>query len=188
MLSGALIKRQICSNMEIIADLFKILIPSGFLLLGMYLLVKTFLNKQYEQKKLEMNMQSNETIIPLRLQAYERMTLFLERITPNYLLLRLYEKANQVGDFQALLLREIREEYYHNLAQQVYIEEETWEEIKGAMNNMLTLVNQSASELKADEPAIKLSKKIFDKVVNEEMDPTKKALSLLKKEAQKLFG
>lgn len=173
--------------MEIMEDLFKILIPSGLLLIGMYLLAKSFLNKQYEQRKLELKNKTNETITPLRLQAYERMTLFLERITPNYLLLRLYERAVQVNDFQAVLLKEIREEYYHNLAQQIYISPETWTEIKNAMNEMLTLVNQSASELKPDDAAIKLSKKIFDKVVNEEKDPTKKALLMLKLEVQNLF-
>lgn len=174
--------------MEILADLFKILIPSGFLLLGMFLLVRSFLNKQYEQKQLEVKAQVNEGTLSLRLQAYERMTLFLERITPNYLLLRLYERASQVGDFQAILLKEVREEYYHNLAQQIYIGSETWEEIKNSMNSVLTLINQSASELSADEPAIKLSKKIFDKVVNEEIDPTSKALLMLKKEVQVLFA
>ncbi|MGR3810661.1 DUF7935 family protein [Jiulongibacter sp. NS-SX5] len=173
--------------MEIIGDLFKILIPSGFLLLGMFLLVRSFLTKQFEQRKLEIKAQSADSTINLRLQAYERMTLFLERITPNYLLLRLYENATQVNDFQALLLKEVREEYYHNLAQQIYIGPEVWDEIKSSMNTVLSMINQSAAELKADDPAINLSKKIFEKVVNDEVDPTSKALLMLKKEVHQLF-
>ncbi|MFT5885822.1 MAG: glutamine synthetase adenylyltransferase [Arcticibacterium sp.] len=169
-------------------DFLKIIIPCALLLAGMYLFAKSFLNKQIEQRKLELKSANSESILPTRLQAYERMTLFLERITPNYLLLRLYEQAVHVNDFQAILLKEIREEYYHNLAQQIYISPETWDEIKGAMNEMLTLVNQSAAELKADDSAINLSKRIFDKVVNEERDPTQKALLMLKVEVQSLLG
>jgi hypothetical protein len=173
--------------MENINTILLAAIPAGLLLVGMYLMVKSFLNKQYDQKKLELVGKSADTIIPLRLQAYERMTLYLERITPNYLLLRVYERAVHVSDFHILLLKEIREEYYHNLAQQVYISPEVWDEIKTSMNEMLTLVNQSAADLKPDEPAIKLSKRIFDKVVSEELDPTGKALLLLKKEVQQMF-
>jgi glutamine synthetase adenylyltransferase len=168
-------------------ELLKFILPSGFLLIGIYVFAKIFLNKLNEQKKLESKGQNQETLTPLRLQAFERMTLFLERITPNYLLLRLYERAIQVNDFQEILLREIREEYNHNLAQQIYISPETWDEIKAAMNEMLNLVNQSASELKSDDAAIMLSKNIFKKVVNEEKDPTRKALLMLKAEVRELF-
>lgn len=168
-------------------ELLKIILPTAFLLLGMYVLTKTFMNKQDENKKQEKNGRNQETLIPLRLQAFERMTLFLERISPNSLLLRLYERAIQVNDFQEILLKEIREEYNHNIAQQIYISSETWDEIKAAMNEMLTLVNQSASELKPDDAAIMLSKRIFNKVVNDEIDPTRKALLMLKAEVRELF-
>jgi hypothetical protein len=168
-------------------ELLKIVIPSGFILIGIYVLAKTFLNKQNEYKKLELYIKNNQSITPLRLQAYERMTLFLERITPNFLLLRLFDRAVQVNDFQAILLKEIRDEYNHNLAQQIYISSETWDEIKAAMNEMLALVNQSASELKPDDAAIKLSKRIFDKVINDEKDPARKALLMLKSEARELY-
>jgi hypothetical protein len=173
--------------METGSTLLLAFVPAGLLFIGMYLLVKSFLARQYEQKKLELGGKSLEITTPLRLQAYERMTLYLERITPNYLLLRLYEKSVEVSDFQVILLKEIREEYYHNLSQQIYISPETWDEIKNAMNEMLALVNQSATELKPDEPSIRLSKKLFDKVVNESIDPTGKALLMLKKEVQQLF-
>jgi hypothetical protein len=101
--------------------------------------------------------------------------------------LRLYENVHHVGDFQQLLLREIREEYHHNLAQQIYLSPELWEEINKTMNEVIALVNTSAGELKNDDPAIKLSKKIFEKVINEEINPSRMALLLLKKEVRMLF-
>jgi hypothetical protein len=154
---------------------------------GMYLTVQLFLQKQFEQKQAEIKQKNAETITPLRLQAYERMTLFLERITPNNLLLRMGNSGIQSLDFQQIMLKEIREEFNHNLAQQVYISHEAWEKIREAMNEVQTLINTSASEVSPDAPAIDLSKKIFERVIVEQKQPTSDALKFLKEEVQSLF-
>jgi hypothetical protein len=174
-------------KIENLSDLMIILIPAALVLVGMYLLMQSFMKKQLLEQSFWLKKQTSETVIPLRIQAYERMTLFLERITPNNLLLRSYEKAQHVRDFQQLLLREIREEYYHNLAQQIYLSPDLWEEINKAMNEVMVLVNTSAAELNSDDPALNLSKKIFEKVINEEKNPTQEVLLKLKKEVQSLF-
>ncbi|SOE23103.1 hypothetical protein SAMN06298216_3492 [Spirosomataceae bacterium TFI 002] len=174
-------------KLDNLGDFLIILIPAGLVLVGMYLLMRSFLKKQLLEQSFWLKKQSSETVIPLRIQAYERMTLFLERISPNNLLLRLYENAQHVGDFQQLILKEIREEYYHNLAQQIYLSPGLWDEVNKAMNEVMVLVNTSAAELQNDDPALNLSKKIFEKVINEEKNPTQEALLLLKKEVQMLF-
>lgn len=164
-----------------------VLIPALLVLGGVYFIIKSFLAKQLQEQSFMLKKQTSETTLPLRIQAYERMTLFLERITPNNLLLRMYENAELVGDFQQILLRDIREEYYHNLAQQVYLSVPLWDEINKAMNDVMALVNTSAAELKPDEPALHLSKKVFERIINEEYNPTQGALIMLKKEVQALF-
>lgn len=169
------------------SDLVIIIIPVLLVLAGVYFIVKSFLTKQQHEQSFMLKKYASETTLPLRIQAYERMTLFLERIAPNNLLLRMYDKAEFVGDFQQLLLREIREEYYHNLAQQVYLSVPLWDEISKAMNDVMALVNTSAADLKSDEPALHLSKKVFEKIINEDYNPTKEALVSLKKEVQLLF-
>lgn len=170
-----------------ITELSIILVPIALVLVGVYLLISSFLKKQQLEQSFYLKKQSLDTILPLRIQAYERMTLFLERISPNNLLLRLYENAQHVGDFQQILLREVREEYYHNLAQQIYLSTDLWEDISKAMNEVMVLVNTSAAELSTDRPALDLSKKIFEKVIHEEKNPTQDALLRLKKEVQALF-
>ncbi len=166
---------------------FNILIPLAMVLFSGFLIARVISKNKLEEKKIESRQISGSALTPLRLQAYERMTLYLERISPNYLLLRVYDNSLKVIDFQQLLQKEIREEYHHNLAQQVYLSEDLWEEIKQAMNEMLAMVNQSAGELKPDEPAINLSKRIFDKVIIDGNNPTSVALSKLKKEVHQLF-
>lgn len=173
--------------MQAIVELLKILIPAAAVLYGMYLTIQTFLQKQFEQKELDIKAKTIEITTPIRLQAYERMTLFLERITPANLLIRLGSPDIQVIDYQRILLQEIREEFNHNLAQQVYISHETWEKIRTAMNDVVALINTSASEISPDATSINLSKKIFEKVINENQQPTTEALQTLKKEVQKMF-
>ncbi|WP_435353341.1 hypothetical protein [Emticicia sp. SJ17W-69] len=173
--------------MQSITELLKILIPAAAVLYGMYLTIQTFLQKQFEQKQIELKQKNTELITPLRLQAYERMTLFLERITPNNLLLRLGSNSIEVADYQQVILHEIREEFNHNLSQQIYISHEAWERIRQAMNEVVALVNTSAAEVSANTPAINLSKKIFEKVIGENKQPTAEALKFLKSEVQTMF-
>jgi hypothetical protein len=173
--------------MQSITELLKILIPAAAVLYGMYLTIQTFLQKQFEQKQLELKQKNVEIITPLRLQAYERMTLFLERITPNSLLLRLSSTGLEVSDYQQIILHEIREEFSHNIAQQIYISHEAWEKIRQAMNEVVALVNTSAAEISTDSTALNLSKKIFEKVITENKQPTAEALKFLKTEVQGLF-
>jgi hypothetical protein len=173
--------------MQSIIELLKILIPAAAVLYGMYLTIQTFLQKQFEQKELDIKVKTIEITTPIRLQAYERMTLFLERITPTNLLIRLGSPDIQAIDYQRVLLQEIREEFNHNLAQQVYISHETWEKTRNAMNDVVTLINTSASEISPDSTSINLSKKIFEKVISANKQLTDEALKALKEEAQKMF-
>ncbi len=174
--------------MQSIVELLKILIPAAAVLYGMYLTIQTFLQKQFEQKELDVKAKTIEITTPIRLQAYERMTLFLERITPANLLIRLGSPDIQAIDYQRILLQEIREEFNHNLAQQVYISHDTWEKIRTAMNDVVALINTSASEISPDATSITLSKKIFEKVISENQQPTAETLKTLKEEAQRLFS
>lgn len=173
--------------MQSLIELLKILIPAAAVLYGMYLTIQTFLQKQFEQKELDIKVKTIEITMPIRLQAYERMTLFLERITPANLLVRLGNPDIQAIDYQRFLLQEIREEFNHNLAQQVYISYETWEKIRTAMNDVVALINTAASEISPDATSINLSKKIFEKVISGDQQPTAETLKTLKEEAQRLF-
>lgn len=94
--------------MEAVIEFGKIIIPAALVLYAVYLLVRSFIIKEIELKKLEIRTRSIEIILPARLQAYERMTLFLERIAPQNLLIRLNNPGFTARDFQRVLLDEIR--------------------------------------------------------------------------------
>ena len=94
--------------MELVADLVKIILPAGLVLWAMYLTVSSFIKKDVVEKELAIKAETIKMLLPIRLQAYERMALFLERISPNNLLIRLNGQTQNVLSFQQLMLSEIR--------------------------------------------------------------------------------
>src|SRR5690349_17722962 len=173
--------------MDALIEFGKILIPASVVLYAAYLVVKSFITKEIELKKLEIRGRSIETVLPNRLQAYERMALFLERVAPQNLLVRLNTSPMPAKEFHQLLLSEIRNEYNHNVSQQVYMSEEVWEQIKNAKEDLIVTINDSASEMGVDSISLDLAKKIFEKSNNKKIDPLAHALSELKKEIQRTF-
>lgn len=173
--------------MDALIEFGKILIPASVVLYAAYLLVRSFIQKDIDLKKLEIRGRSIEIVLPNRLHAYERMTLFLERMSPQNLLVRLNTGSIAAKEFQQLLLSEVRNEYNHNVSQQVYISEEVWELIKSAKEDLIVTINDSANEMREEASSLDLSKKIFEKTMNRTSDPLAHALGELKREVQRIF-
>lgn len=173
--------------MEVLIELGKIIVPAALVLYAVFLTVRSFIAREIEMKKLEVRTRSIETILPARLQAYERMTLFLERIAPQNLLIRLNNPGFSARDFQKVLLDEIRNEYNHNVSQQVYMGEEVWNQIRNSKEDLIILINESVARLPAEATSMDLSKNIFEAVMNKNVDLIGHALSELKKEIQQTF-
>lgn len=173
--------------MDAFIEFVKILVPASIVLYGAYLLVRMFIQKEINLKKLEIRSKSIETLLPSRLQAYERMALFLERISPQNLLVRLSTTGMTSKEFHQLLLSEIRNEYNHNVAQQVYMSEEVWNLIKNAKEDLILSINDAAGEMSMESTSMDLSRKIFEKSINKQVDPIAHALTELKKEIQQTF-
>ena len=173
--------------MDALIELIKILVPASVVLYAVYLLVRMFIQKEIDIKKLEVRGKCIETVLPNRLQAYERMTLFLERMSPQNLLVRLNAGGTQAREFHQLLLSEIRNEYNHNASQQIYIGEEVWSMIKNAKEDLIVMINEAATEMNAESNSLDLSKKIFEKSIIKSVDPIAHALSEMKKEIHQVF-
>ena len=173
--------------MDALRDMLLVLIPASVVLYAVYLTVRSFIIKEIELKKLEIRSRSIETVLPVRLQAYERMTLFLERTSPQNLLVRINQPGLTSREFHKLLLEEIRNEYNHNVSQQVYIGEEVWSVIKNAKEDLIIEINEAAQGVHNDSPSIELAKRIFEVALSKNVDPMALALSELKKEIQRVF-
>jgi hypothetical protein len=173
--------------MNALLEFGKILIPASIVLYAVYLIVRSFIQREIELKKLDVRGRSIETILPARLQAYERMILFLERISPQNLLIRLNNPGFSARDFQKTLLDEVRNEYNHNVSQQVYMSEEVWSQIKNAKEDLIIMINESATGMPPEATSIDLAKKVFQMTMDKKVDLINHALSELKKEIQQIF-
>lgn len=173
--------------MDALIEFGKILIPASVVLYAAYLVVRSFIQKDVDMRKLEIRGKAIETVLPSRLHAYERMTLFLERMSPQNLLVRLNTGSMPAKDFHQVLLAEVRNEYNHNVSQQVYISEEVWDLIKNAKEDLIVNINDAASEMSEGSTSLDLSKKIFEKTMGKAVDPLAHALTELKREVHRIF-
>ena len=168
-------------------DVLKIILPSIVMLVAVAYIVGGFFKNSEQRQKLKVIRGNQKMITPIRLQAYERLVLFLERISPESLLMRVdYMKINN-KQLHSELLQTIRAEYEHNLSQQIYVSPDVWDHVKNAKNYTISLINNAAGEMGEREPAIELSRKILSMTMDLEQTPTQKAIDELKKEVQQML-
>ena len=172
-----------------IFDLLKIILPALIVAGAIFYLFQQYLEKEQQRRLIELRLQTGREVLPIRLQAYERVILFLERITPNNLLIRLSSAGQTAPDYHRQLLQEIRAEYEHNLSQQLYMSPDAWDQVKQSKENVLTMVNKAYHALPQPQQAraTELAKRILETVIANEVDPTAQALSYVKHEATGLF-
>ncbi|MCK5078397.1 MAG: hypothetical protein KAR09_00550, partial [Bacteroidales bacterium] len=126
-------------------DILKYILPALVVFAVAYFLIRAFLDHEVKQLKEEKKDETRKAISPLRFQAYERIVLFLERISPPNMVLRVNKAGMSKEMLQGELLRTVREEYEHNLAQQIYISDEAWEQVKNAKEEVLSEINTAAA-------------------------------------------
>ncbi|KHJ36746.1 hypothetical protein PBAC_30650 [Pedobacter glucosidilyticus] len=167
-------------------DVLKYTLSGFFVILGSYFLFKSQFDAYYNLKELEYRSSVLKDILPLRLQAYERMTLFIERINPSNLLLRLHVSGMSAKEMQNLILTEVRAEYQHNLAQQIYLTNDAWQIIKRVKDDTISIINSAIKSLPADASAVDLSKVVFSRLDSIEENPYELALLVIKKDIQEM--
>ena len=170
-------------------DLLKIILPAAIVAGTIYFLFKEFLNKEQQRRLIELRLESSKTTLPLRLQAYERIVLLLERISPNNILVRLNSAGISAPEFHRQLQQEIRAEYEHNLSQQLYVSADAWTLVREAKENVLTMVNRAFHGIQnpAQARGTELAKRILEGLMMDGAEPTAQALAVVKNEAAGLF-
>lgn len=123
--------------------------------------------------------------LSLRLQAYERMTLFLERINPSQLLIRISPISDNKTDYQNFVIAQIEQEFEHNLAQQIYLSEECWSTILSAKNSTIQMILLAAKNEEISN-ANQLRESILKNLL-EKQSPSNVALTFLKNEVNQLW-
>ncbi len=179
----------------ILIEIAKYGLPALLVALTAYFLVRSLLSHQTELRQLELGLQQtelaykmrNETL-PLRLQAYERLILYLERISPNSLLSRVRQEDMTVPELQMAMVMTIRMEFEHNITQQLYVSTESWGLIQVVTEEMLTVYNSLAQRM-INASSNDYARAIFEYFLsNDQVMPTQKAVDALKSEAMLMFN
>ena len=173
---------------EFVIEILKYLIPSLVVFLTAYFVLSKMLSQALKQQEMEKRMEQRNDALPVRLQAYERLVLFLERISPQHLLARNQGDFATAPEQQLVLINSVRMEFEHNITQQLYVSRKVWAVVRAATEETITIINRVASTLPSDASGRDLIRGVFEYVIESESSPTDDALELLHQEAKQLFA
>lgn len=158
----------------------------GVVWIAFYLL-KPYLDRNENIQLAELKKNISGQTLPLRLQAYERVVLFIERINPTNLLVRLNNPDYSAAELYMLIVAELRNEYQHNVTQQIYVSPKTWAIVKRLKDETLALVNNAIKDLPESATGLELSRLVLAKVSASENNPYDAGLALIRQELEQLF-
>jgi hypothetical protein len=173
--------------METFFDILKITIPSVIVFLTAWVLLRNMIRNDQDKRRQEIIMQNSRTILPIRLQAYERIVLFLERVSLESLLVRTNTPGMSAGQLHSALLNAIRSEFEHNLSQQIYMSQQAWEVVKNARSNTIKIINTEFENTVNTASGLEFSKKLLERVMELDKEPTKAAVEYIKNEVARMM-
>ena len=171
-------------NGEEVFKLFAYLLPAVVTGAVAFYFFRLHTNNEEGRRRYLLQKDTQSNTLPIRLQAYERLALFLERISIPNLVVRVAPKSTDKGDYENLLIKSIENEFEHNLSQQIYMTDQCWSIIKAAKNATIQTIRK-ASISESDT-----SHKLREDILNATMDkqsPSATALSFVKKEIGDLW-
>lgn len=187
---------------EVVLDLVCYVVPSIAVFASVYIFTNKWDEIQREKLKTQRALGSknesatNQPVVnenkklyfPMQVDAYQRIVLFLERISPNNMVMRLNNQALPARVFQQILLDNIRNEYEHNLAQQIFISQDAWHLAKSSKDETIKIINMAATNLGPTAMCLDLSRAIFEITAQLNNQPTDRAIIYLKAELNKLVA
>ena len=168
-------------------EVLKYCIPALIVLLATWIVMHKLFNNEQQKREWELKRASQKEISPIRLRAYERLALMLERTQPEHMLMELDVATMTVQQVQQRLLQTIRLEFDHNMSQQIYVSESVWEQIMAARGQMMAFVTAMAVQLPPESTSLDYAKVLLTAYSTNGETANEKALRALKEEAAKLI-
>lgn len=172
-------------NADKILELIFYVLPALITGTVAYYFFKMHTDNEEGRRRYLIHKEAQKNALPLRLQAYERLTLFMERINPAKLLIRITPQSNNKFDYEEYLISQIEVEYEHNLSQQIYISSESWDIITTAKNATIQMIRKTSMSDRIDS-AQKLRETILQDLFDKQ-SPSSVAIAHLKNEVSGLW-
>ena len=163
--------------MEHFWELLKYTLPSLILFLTVFFLLKAYFKNRINLEAMHLQANQKSETLPLRIQAYERLMLFCERINIEQLVYRLREPGMKVKELQSVLMIAVQQEYEHNLSQQIYASSNLWKIIELAKNEVLNSIVSTADHFNGEDDSLAYSNNLISgRSANAILDKAKEAL------------
>ncbi len=174
--------------MDALWEILRIILPATVVFAAAFFTQKHFLENEQERRDHELKKSGQALLTPLKLQAYERIVIFLERVHPNTIVVRVNKHGMTSHQLHMELIKTIKSEYEHNLSQQIYVSFGAWELVKTTKEEITKLVNISATKVPHDSPANELAMMVLNISSNlGKKLPNDVALEFIKKEISQHF-
>lgn len=152
-----------------------------------YLLIDRFLKSENQKHIMEVKRENVKHTTPIRLQAYERLTLLVDRIDPIKAVNRVIKPGMIASDIKQLAIAEIKNEFNHNVTQQIYVTGKAWESVVEARDMALKLITVTATQVPNNADAVEFSKKLIFVIEDLEQNNNEVALQIIRQEVKKIF-
>jgi hypothetical protein len=173
--------------MEAFYDILKITIPALLVLITAWILLRYLIKNDQDKRKQELVLQNSRTVTPIKLQAYERIVLFLERTSLESMLVRISSPGMSAAQLHSALLTTIRSEFEHNLSQQIYMSPQAWEVVRNARSNMIKIINGEFEKLPPTATGMAFSKILLETIMDMQKEPTRAAIDYIKGEISRMI-
>jgi hypothetical protein len=174
-------------EMTELTDILKITIPALIVFFTAWLVLRSMIRNDQDKRRQELILQNSRTVTPIKLQAYERIVLFLERISLESLIVRVSTSDMTASQLHSVMLNTIRSEFEHNLSQQIYMTQQAWEVVRNARSNMIKIINNEAEKMPVNSSGMALSKKLLESVMEMDKEPTRAAIDYIKGEISRII-
>jgi len=169
-------------------EISKYILPLIVLLIAIMIILNHFAKREKTKLKFDLIKANNKLITPVKLQAYERIVLFLERIRPDALALRLTKSKMTSKQIQIQMLSTVRNEFNHNLSQQLYLSDETWTAVVYAKEQITRLINYAGTKVDPKTVSQAYTAVLIEMYNDTDTKPVETSVELVKKEASLFFG
>lgn len=174
--------------MNTLLEILKFTIPGILVLVVSYLLINKVINGLLDKMRIEQRMQIKSEMLPLKLQAYERLVLLMERTSLNSLIYNYNDSKISAVALKTIMIRVIQDEFTHNLTQQIYVSSQSWGMLKVIREEMILIINRAYSVLPENARGTELCSNILEQLVENDEIPSEKGIAFLKKEVELIFG
>lgn len=169
--------------LSVLLEIVKLTVPALIVFLTVRALLKEYLGKQYELRLLEQQKERRQQTIPMKLQAYERLSLLCERINLPSLLVRVRQEGMSARELHLVMLSTIQQEYEHNITQQIYVSEQLWDIIQIARDDAVQMLSLTLESTGPEATGREFGKTLLELIQKRGPSALDKALLAIKKEA-----